>query len=93
MQKEGSNVKTNIFEGRNFEEAKEKALQELNINENDLIIKLKSQKQGLLKKNVIIEVININDVTNYLKETIKEITSLMNIKVNLEIKRTNNVLE
>lgn len=85
-------MKTNIFEGRNFEEAKEKALQELNINENDLIIKLKSQKQGLLKKNVIIEVININDVTNYLKETIKEITSLMNIKVNLEIKRTNNVL-
>ena len=64
-------MKTNIFEGRNFEEAKEKALQELNINENDLIIKLKSQKQGLLKKNVIIEVININDVTNYLKETIK----------------------
>lgn len=85
-------MKTNIFEGRNLEEAKEKALQELNINENDLIIKLKSQKQGLLKKNVIIEVININDVTNYLKETIKEITSLMNIKVNLEIKRTNNVL-
>ena len=85
-------MKTNIFEGRTFEEAKEKALQELNINENDLIIKLKSQKQGLLKKNVIIEVININDVTNYLKETIKEITSLMNIKVNLEIKRTNNVL-
>lgn len=85
-------MKTNIFEGRNFEEAKEKALQELNINENDLIIKLKSQKQGLLKKNVIIEVININDVTNYLKETIKEITSLMNIKVNLEIKRTNNVI-
>ena len=85
-------MKTNIFEGRNFEEAKEKALQELNINENDLIIKLKSQKQGLLKKNVIIEVININDVTNYLKETIKEITSLMIIKVNLEIKRTNNVL-
>lgn len=85
-------MKTNIFEGRNFDEAKEKALQELNINENDLIIKLKSQKQGLLKKNVIIEVININDVTNYLKETIKEITSLMNIKVNLEIKRTNNVL-
>ena len=75
-------MKTNIFEGKTFEEAKEKALQELRNNESDLIIKLKSQKQGILKKNVVIEVININDITNYLKETIKEIISLMNIKVN-----------
>ena len=76
------------FEGKNLEDATTKALEELNTTEQNVIIKIIEEKQGILKKLVKIEVIEINDIINYLKETIKEITRLMNItKVNLEVRR------
>ena len=75
------------FTGKTYEEAKTKAIEELNTTEDNLIIKIISEKQGLLKKEVKIEVININDIISYLKDSIKEITSLMNIECNLEVKR------
>ncbi len=80
-------MKENIFTGKTKEEALEKALTELKTNEDSIIVKVLSEKQGLLKKEVKIEVININDVINYLKDSVKEITSLMNIESNLEVKR------
>lgn len=83
-------MKTYTFEGRNKEEAKNKALSELNTTEDNLIIKILEEKQGLLKKNVKIEVINVNDLIDYLKDSIKEITDLMKIKVNLEVRRREN---
>ncbi len=75
------------FEGKSFEDAKSKALEELKINEEDLILFIVQEKTGLLKKNVIIEVININDLITYVKETLMEITKLMNIEINLEVRR------
>lgn len=83
-------MKTYTFEGKNKEEAKNKALSELNTTEDNLIIKILEEKQGLLKKNVKIEVINVNDLIDYLKDSIKEITDLMKIKVNLEVRRREN---
>lgn len=84
-------MKKYLFEGKNLEDATNKALNELNVTEDNLIIKIIESKQGILKKIVKIEVIDINDVINYLKETIKEITSLMNIdNVNLEVRRREN---
>ena len=80
-------MKTYTFEGKNYEEAVKKALEELKTAEEDLTIKIIESKQGLLKKLVKIEVIDINDVIDYLKESVKEITELMNIKVNLEVRR------
>ena len=84
-------MKKYLFEGKNLEDATNKALNELNVTKDNLIIKIIESKQGILKKIVKIEVIDINDIINYLKETIKEITSLMNIdNVNLEVRRREN---
>lgn len=81
------------FEAKSLEEAKNKALSELNTSEDNIIIKVIEEKQGLLKKNVKIEVININDLINYLKESLKKITSLMNININLEVRRRDKNIE
>ena len=80
-------MKENIFIGKTKEEAIEKALTELKTTEDSLIVKILSEKQGLLKKEVKIQAININDVITYLKDSVKEITNLMNIECNLEVKR------
>ena len=80
-------MKENIFTGKTKEEAIEKALTELKTTEDSLIVKVLSEKQGLLKKEVKIQAININDVITYLKDSVKEITNLMNIECNLEVKR------
>ena len=85
-------MKTYTFEGKTYEEAVEKALEELKVTEENLTIKVLESKQGLLKKLVKVEVININDVIDYLKESVKEITELMNIKVNLEVRRREDTI-
>ncbi len=80
-------MKKYIYEGKNYEEAKNKALMELNSEEDNLIINILEEKQGLLKKTIKIEVISVNDIMDFLKETISTITKLMNIKINLEVRR------
>lgn len=80
-------MKKNIFEGKTKEEAIEKALTELNVDEKNLIINVIEEKNTLLKKNVKIEVINYNDLVDFIKENIIEITKLMGMTVNLEVRR------
>ncbi len=82
-----------IFEGKTFEETKEKALQELNVLEENTIIKILEEKQGLLKKSVKIEVTTVQDIINFIKETINTIMSLMNIEANLEVRKRENTIE
>ena len=43
-------MKENIFTGKNKEEAIEKAITELKTREEDIIVKVLSEKQGLIKK-------------------------------------------
>ena len=76
-----------IYEGKTFEEAKTKAVSELKAVEENLIINILEEKNTLLKKYVKIEVINYNDIINYTKEVINEITKLMGLEVNLEVRR------
>ena len=80
-------MKSYIFEGKTKEETLQKASQELKITEENMIIKVLEEKQGLLKKIVKIQIININELVDYIKDTITEITSLMNINTNLEVRR------
>jgi len=80
-------MKKYIYEGKTIEELKEKALNELKVNEEDLIVKVLEEKTSLLKKTAKIEVTTINDVLNYAKEIIAEILKLMNIDVKFEIKK------
>ena len=75
------------FIGKTKEEAIEKALEELNIAKENLIIKTLEEKNTLLKKNVKIEVINYNDIIDSIKEDVIEITKLMGLTVNLEVRR------
>lgn len=75
------------YTGKTKEEAIEKATKELNIEEKNLIVNVLEEKNTLLKKNVKIEVIDYNDLIDYIKEVITEITKLMGATVNLEIRR------
>ena len=76
-----------IFDGKTKSEVIEKAIKELNTEEKNLIINVLEEKNTLLKKNVKIEVIDYNDLIDYIKEVITEITKLMGATVNLEIRR------
>lgn len=81
------------FEAKTYEEAVNKAINELNTPQENLIIKILEEKNGLLKKSTKIEVIKHNDLVNYVKEVLNDITSNMGIKANLEIrKRDNNLM-
>ena len=80
-------MKKYIYEGKTKEEATEKALTELGVAEKNLIVNVLEEKNTLLKKNVKIEVINYNDLVDYIKENIIEITKLMGMTVNLEVRR------
>ena len=70
-------MKTYTFEGKTKEAAVELALEELKISEEDLIINNITEKSGLLKKSVEIEVLNINEIITFIKETISKINVIM----------------
>ena len=76
-----------IYEAKTKEEAIEKALAELKVAEENLIINILEEKNSLLKKSVKIEVINYNDIVDYTKEIVTELTKLMGINTNLEVRR------
>ena len=85
-------MKKYTYEGKTYDEVKEKALSELKVNEEDLIIINKEEKSSLLKKTAKIEVTTINDVQNYIKETINEILKLMGIETNFEVRRRDKTI-
>ena len=75
------------YEGKNEEAAVELALEDLKISREDLIVNNIEDKSGLLKKNVKIEVLNMNEIVSFIKETVSEIIKKMNAEGNLEVRR------
>ncbi len=75
------------YVGKTKEDAINKALEEIKVDEKNLIINVLEEKNTLLKKNVKIEVINYNDLVDFIKESIIEITKMMGMTVNLEVRR------
>ena len=75
------------YEGKTKENAVELALDTLKISEEDLIINNIEEKSSLLKKSVKIEVLNMNEIVSYVKETIADILKKMNVEANLEVRR------
>ena len=75
------------YEGKTKENAIELALETLKISVEDLIINDIEEKNSLLKKSVKIEVLNINEIVSYIKETITDILKKMNVEANLEVRR------
>lgn len=86
-------MNTYKFEDKTIEEAKNKALKELNINEENIIIINKTEKNGLLKKSASIELVTVDEIINYLKDSLNEILSLMGIEANYEVRRRENRIE
>lgn len=80
-------MKKYYYEGKTREQAIELALEDLKISEEDLIINKEEEKSGLLKKNVTIEVLNINEIIAFIKETINEMIKRMSAEGNLEVRR------
>lgn len=83
-------MKKYYYEGKTKEAAIDLALEELKITEEDLIINDIEEKSGLLKKSVKIEVLNMNEIIAFIKETINEITKKMGVEANLEVRRREN---
>ena len=82
-----------VFEDKTLNDAKEKALKELNINEENLIILSEKENKGLLKKSYVLEVSTIDDVILFIKMTLNEILKLMSIESNLEVRRRDNKID
>ena len=82
-----------VFEDKTLNDAKEKALKELNINEENLIILSERENKGLLKKSYVLEVSTIDDVILFIKKTLNEILKLMSIESNLEVRRRDNKID
>ena len=80
------------FEGKNKIDAIAKAASELKCNEDDLIVEILEENVGIVKKVTRIRVVKLSELTNFIKDKIKEITSLMNLDVNLEVRRRENSL-
>ncbi|OLA34567.1 MAG: hypothetical protein BHW38_03390 [Firmicutes bacterium CAG:321_26_22] len=78
------------YEGKTKEQAIEMAIEDLKVSEEDLIINKVEDKSSLLKKLVRIEVLNMNEVVSFIKDTINEIISKMNTEANLEVRRRDN---
>lgn len=78
------------FEGKTEEQAINTALEELKLSKEDLIVNSIEDKSSLLKKNVKIEVLNMNEIITFIKDTLNQITDLMGAKSNLEVRRRDN---
>ena len=78
------------FEGKTEEQTINTALEELKLSKEDLIVNSIEDKSSLLKKNVKIEVLNMNEIITFIKDTLNQITDLMGAKSNLEVRRRDN---
>jgi spoIIIJ-associated protein len=85
-------MNVHVYEGKNLEEVKEKALQELSKTEEEVFIKTEEEEVGLFKtKKVKLELLVKEEVLQYLKDLLLDIVEKMGIKANVEVKiRENN---
>ena len=80
-------MKKYTYQAKTYEEAKNMALTELMEQQENLYIKEIESSTKLFNKKSIIEVIKKEDVLEYIKELIKNITKYMGLTVNMEVKK------
>lgn len=74
-----------IYEGKEQKELLEKALEELNLTENDVMYYFSKEKTGLLKKEVIkLHLFEVKDVAEFIKEFLTQTTKDMELDVQFE---------
>ena len=78
-------MKLEVFEGKTQEEAKNKALEELNANESEILF-LEEEKKGKLFKSAtyICKAIKISEVVDFIKTNLTELLKNMGIDCKLE---------
>lgn len=74
------------YEGKTREDAIKKCLEDLNTTEDQLYIKEKETEGGLFKsKKVVIDVITHDQVLEYVRNYIKELSENMQLEINSEV--------
>ena len=74
-----------VYEGKNEELVLEKALTNLNVTENDILIKKEKIKGGLFKGETFkFTVIKLSDIQASIKEFLKELLTKMDLEVEFE---------
>lgn len=74
------------YTAKTEEAAKEQALYELKLNDNDIIYTKKEVKAGLFGKKIEIEVVKKDDIYKLIRENLERITNKMGIDTKIEIK-------
>ena len=78
-------MKFEVFEAKTLEDAKAKALEELNVSEEEIISTYEEKKGKLFKAgSVIFKAVKISTVADYIKENLKELLANMNIEAQFE---------
>ena len=80
-------MKSYMYEGKNKEEAINKAVNELNTVRENLIVEVLEETKGIVKKKVVVKVIKQDEVVDFIKDTLNEITNLMGVNINLEVRK------
>ena len=79
-------MKLEVFEGKTLEEAKEKALKSLNVEEKDVYLKEEEIKGKLFKATTYkCNVIKYSDIADFVKDKLKEMLSNMGLDVKFEM--------
>lgn len=88
-------LKNHNYEGKNIEETLNKALNELNASTDEVYYNTKEiEAGGLFKsKKYEVNVILKEDLLEYIKSYLKEVTSLMGINVELETQKRENYIK
>ena len=74
-----------IYEGKEQKEVLTKALEELNLTENDVMYYFSKEKAGLLKKEVIkLHLFEVKDVAEFIKDFLTQTTKDMGLDVQFE---------
>ena len=82
------------YEGKNLEELKEKALTELNANEDELYIRESEEAGGLFKsKKYKLTIATKDDVVKYIKDYVIDIAKYMGTSVNIEAKKREKYIQ
>ena len=80
-------MKNHTYQSKTYEEAKNMAMADLMEQEENLYIKEILNSNKLFNKKSVIEVIKKSDVIEYIKELVKDITTLMGLNINMEVKK------
>ena len=84
-------LKRSNLVGKNKEELIKNYLNENNLSEQDIFIIDNEIETKLFNKKVSIDIITKQDVISFIKEYFAEISKLMNVKINVEIRITENI--